>query len=162
MMQVRSFEAPRAPATGHENTTGDHYSENQEEEHHLSQEDIENEMFDNLEQTMEQMMMGARINDYGEIEEINIEQTLPVHHMPESDQVMDYLTAIQNKINCQQDQEGTGRRRGSGRVHLRGASLASARKQSVSIQLARQRTRRQRLVTRNLVERKSSNSNSSR
>ncbi|ORY96564.1 hypothetical protein BCR43DRAFT_491913, partial [Syncephalastrum racemosum] len=160
MMQTRPFEAPRAPAAGHENKSTDYLNEDHEEEHHFSQEDIDNEMFDNLEQTMEQMMMGARINDYGEIEEINIEQALPVHHMPQSDQVMDYLTAIQNKINSQQEQEGTGRRRGSGRAHIRGVSLALARKQSVSIQLARQRTRRQRSVTRNMVERKSSSNSS--
>ena len=93
---------------------------------------------------------------YDEIEAIHMDQSMPIFHMPDSDEVVDYLTAMQDKIRQRQQQEAkeqtiepeeNGRKRGSNRPIIHAATAAEARKRTMWIQQYRQRTRRQRSIS---------------
>ncbi|KAI8065283.1 hypothetical protein BC940DRAFT_334944 [Gongronella butleri] len=56
-------------------------------------------------------------------EEFYMEQTLPMYYMPDSDEIVDYLTTVQQKILLQQDRATVGRQRRSKLVPLSAAPL---------------------------------------
>lgn len=120
MMQLRPFEPPGSPSPP-------------------STEDIEHTVTVTFED-------GHTAYD---LEGFQMEQTLPMYYMPESDEVVDYLTAMQDKLLSQQDEEEyVGRRRG---LRRRTVDAALARKKNMAMQ---QRIRRQRPVTRLLADKK--------
>ncbi|KAI9316243.1 hypothetical protein BX666DRAFT_219487 [Dichotomocladium elegans] len=91
---------------------------------------------------------------------MHLDPSLPMYYMPESDQVVDYLTAMQDKLAKEYDieeQAGSfchGRKRGSSRTIIYAATGEEAKRKAMLIQQHRQRARRQRPINRFLVDRK--------
>ena len=87
-------------------------------------------------------------------EALHIDQHLPTYYMPESDQVVDYLTAMQEKLEQQQDDQSLGRKRGASRPIVYAMTASEARRKSMYIQQYRQRAKRQRPIARLLIDRR--------
>ncbi|KAI9484366.1 hypothetical protein BDB00DRAFT_878943 [Zychaea mexicana] len=161
MMNLRPFEPPRLP----QDTTGSEAIGQQNE-------DEEGE-------TVVTLSFEDGHSAYDDIEAIHMDQSMPIFHMPDSDEVVDYLTAMQDKLQQRQHQldtwkvqdyqqqqqqqeeeedqvlqveEENGRRRGANRPIVHAATAAEARKRTMSIQQHRQRTRRQRPIA--MIDRK--------
>ncbi|KAI8140275.1 hypothetical protein BJV82DRAFT_581257 [Fennellomyces sp. T-0311] len=124
MMQLRPFEPPLSP----------------------SNEQVEDQ------ETVVTLSFEDGHSAYDEIEAIHMDQSMPMYYMPESHEVVDYLTAMQEKLQYEEEREENGRRRGSNRPLVHAATAAEARRRTMSIQQYRQRTRRQRPIA--MIDRK--------